>query len=590
MQIIHISDLHFTSTGATLDLGSDYYVMDKQDSPQKAQDIADFIILNSVNLPSKTIVVTGDITDSGDEDDYPIATAFMDKLRDAGFSIYVVPGNHDYCKEGIFCLANVFAKLSVVPAPILDRLLWLINHGDPLQAARKLITKLLKKLFPAGYPSIIIDMVLGNYDRFFINLSSNDERRKRFFTNVTGYTDYPHVVSLPDAELVLLDSMQGMLEPYRYNDILLAQGCLGVQQLCILETTLTKLQAARATRPIVVALHHTPFIGSKFENLFELLDAEQFLNIIRDRIDCLLYGHYGDFLQEDQSEKAKAYGIPIANCENLQKMRSEYPVTIISLTRMETRVWYTDGTIPGFGPGNDEYCEPTGLPIPEPPPLPTPPPPQLRFIVNQLQVEILTAVAGVASPNVWIIPVIVDSAKDKKTTILDGYVDKLCYPGIEVGKSMQLPKFDWILPPNELDKRIFFLLAAWELQIEKVENIGDEEKLTPYINPMARLNGALDKLREELEAKPWETDEVFLDWYDQVWRDICENYIQTEKEFIGSAIVSLQSDGSYLMSDIVNNRKSCLKGGLSIIFSTDCVLANADITVCVRCDIESSIA
>jgi hypothetical protein len=108
-----------------------------------------------------------------------------------------------------------------------------------------------------------------------------------------------------------------------------------------LSVTLAGLQAERKQRPIVVALHHSPFFDSE---LGKLVDSEEFLQIVTGKIDCLLFGHTGD-AQATHTSEANKYGISLINSENLEKMNTSYPVSLIrldSLASHEPEVYATN--------------------------------------------------------------------------------------------------------------------------------------------------------------------------------------------------------------------------------------------------------
>jgi len=94
MRIIHISDPHFTDSSRTLDAG---YIIDSQNSKLRSSVLSNYLINNKSHLRASKVVITGDLTDSGDKRDYLIAKAFVDKLKNNGFEVYSIPGNHDYC-------------------------------------------------------------------------------------------------------------------------------------------------------------------------------------------------------------------------------------------------------------------------------------------------------------------------------------------------------------------------------------------------------------------------------------------------------------------------------------------------------------
>jgi hypothetical protein len=237
MNIVHISDLHFTASGHTLDWTSNPFLHDSQNSQEKATRIASWIVANHDRLGTNIVILTGDLTDSGDEEDYAIVESFLGSLQSAGLSVFVIPGNHDYCKEGNLVFADICHQLRapldqvyvpvprdvpllpfhlpIIPVPtrILDCPSWI---RDPLLGTivAPLVRAASEAFLPHSYqgPAELFDYITKEIVTFMKNSDSNMERRSRFIANVTGYTDYPHVVMFPDAALVLLDSMQGQLD------------------------------------------------------------------------------------------------------------------------------------------------------------------------------------------------------------------------------------------------------------------------------------------------------------------------------------------------------------------------------------------
>lgn len=259
-RIIHISDTHFTDSSRTLEMD---YILDYQKSGQRSALLANYLFNNEALINSNIVVITGDLTDSGDVGDYKIAKEFIEKLGRYGFKAYSVPGNHDCSKEG--------------------------------------------------------NLMLGQ-----LEFGQTVSRRDNFIKYLTpDYGSYPHVVTLRDNNfLILLDSLLGQMQQTNiFTRDCFAQGMLGNDQLRNLNTVLTSLQPYRKSgKKVFVALHHSPFDDDS-KGLLE--DRSQFLGIINSRIDCLLYGHTtpsGVFHKSFPSEE-KAYNIPVINCENLEHDR-----------------------------------------------------------------------------------------------------------------------------------------------------------------------------------------------------------------------------------------------------------------------------
>lgn len=80
-KIIHLSDLHAGYENLTSTLG----------------DLVTRMIFHKIPADRYVVVVTGDIVEDATRDgSYEEASAHLDRLEKAGFSVLVVPGNHDY--------------------------------------------------------------------------------------------------------------------------------------------------------------------------------------------------------------------------------------------------------------------------------------------------------------------------------------------------------------------------------------------------------------------------------------------------------------------------------------------------------------
>jgi 3',5'-cyclic AMP phosphodiesterase CpdA len=84
LKIIHLSDIH----------------IGKSKNHKRFSSIVEWILNNKAI--HKAIVITGDIVDDGALWQYKVAKTHIDRLRDGDMSVFCVPGNHDYGKNGIF--------------------------------------------------------------------------------------------------------------------------------------------------------------------------------------------------------------------------------------------------------------------------------------------------------------------------------------------------------------------------------------------------------------------------------------------------------------------------------------------------------
>jgi len=84
MNIIHLSDLH----------------IGKSNNFEKAKQIVDWIVTHPDLHQSDLVVISGDLVDDGKTWQFKKARNLIKRLRDAGFTVLAVPGNHDYGPDG----------------------------------------------------------------------------------------------------------------------------------------------------------------------------------------------------------------------------------------------------------------------------------------------------------------------------------------------------------------------------------------------------------------------------------------------------------------------------------------------------------
>lgn len=307
-RIIHISDIHCTSRNYLVDVnkgniagnilstiffgipfGGSPYQGDWQNTVNKCNQIVSFLINNGHSLQTNRIVITGDLVD-GSEDDYfkTIAkTYLLDWLTSYGFDVIVVPGNHDYFTLGIQRLT-----------------------------------------------------------------SGIDERRTAFFNAFSPFTKtsapdaYPVDLDIGDGNhLILLDALKGRYDDRTGHINADAQGKIGENQLNWLKNTLPMYQQDRkAGKKIAIALHHSPF---ETDESIELLDAEEFLDVISNNIDALMFGHT-ELPHKFYQGYANDLNIPIVTSENIDKMSSTgYPISVIDLNSNTVEVYSTSGGLSG---------------------------------------------------------------------------------------------------------------------------------------------------------------------------------------------------------------------------------------------------
>lgn len=311
-RVIHISDPHFTDNSWTFDIG-DNHITDDQDSKRKAETLVTYLTKNRLQLGTKTLVITGDLTDSGQDGDLNIAVDFIETLSKEGFEVYSIPGNHDYTFEGLLYFADEAKRQSFINR--------ITGYDD--------------------YPHVVD---LGN--SWLVLL---DSMKAEMDENNYGLDWSPRIPPV--------DRYGPHPPPYLKDGDQRAQGKLGDQQLSDLSTKLSGLQAGRAGgKKVVVCLHHSPLHSPQNDADGCLDDAESFLRKVKDQIDCLLFGHTTarpEILQETIPGlyEQNTYGIPIINCENLEHMNPKIgQITVVDMEWERSEVYWTDTNDPARFP------------------------------------------------------------------------------------------------------------------------------------------------------------------------------------------------------------------------------------------------
>jgi 3',5'-cyclic AMP phosphodiesterase CpdA/5-hydroxyisourate hydrolase-like protein (transthyretin family) len=344
------------------------------DSLNRSRTLTEYLIANKTTLNASTIVITGDLVDSGDDiGAYGRATAFIQTLTGNGYAVYSLPGNHDYSYWGELAWASEenrtrFHKL----------------HGTSGDKA--------------NYPWVqqIVSDKLILLDSLKAELDENNYGGRCVHPFNLGDYDMPLDASHIEACMVPNPSA-GLLPgvvTIKLGDQL-AEGILGSGQLEALSGYLDSYQSDRANgSKVIVCLHHNPFSegSSNFLGASGLLDDRQnFLDIINGKVDVLLFGHstpddnsnywqdgstpapdpapasndvpatYND-KSPSPTDWEKLNNIPIVSCLNMQHAgplgyfpsKPDYPIVVIDTDKNQIEMWHTDGSGPisrqGFVP------------------------------------------------------------------------------------------------------------------------------------------------------------------------------------------------------------------------------------------------
>jgi len=85
MKFFHLSDLH----------------IGQSNNDEKTGTVTRWIIGNLAQHQAKVVLITGDVVDSGLKWEYEQAQPHIERMREEGFHVLLVPGNHDYGPFGI---------------------------------------------------------------------------------------------------------------------------------------------------------------------------------------------------------------------------------------------------------------------------------------------------------------------------------------------------------------------------------------------------------------------------------------------------------------------------------------------------------
>lgn len=193
---------------------------------------------------------------------------------------------------------------------------WLLITGDLLDRGGDHETQMAHQWLQE-LPPLPLLLCPGNHDYgnwLYTSRRHAEQFRKSFARYLLGdgadiQGPLPLVPVFPVTHRVgnwLLIGLDSTAEELRGFDALGAEGHLGTTQLESLQRLIDEPELASLSR--LIYLHHHPFASLHY--LHRLKDAEAFLDIIRDRVSILLFGHHHGGL--DFSTESQKYGIPLA--------------------------------------------------------------------------------------------------------------------------------------------------------------------------------------------------------------------------------------------------------------------------------------
>lgn len=184
-------------------------------------------ILDNYEHGATNVVITGDLVDDGEREQYEQLVALLMPLKAAGFRLLIAPGNHDLGRMGNVC--------SIASRVHFQRY---VGGGLMGLSAADTVSDVMSELYPLVHP---LDGVT------FVGLDSD----------AGGFVDGTQF----------------------------ARGAIGSAQLERLQKI---LDAEAGKQPIVVYLHHHPFDRGF---ALCLSDASDLMTTINGRADLLLFGH-----------------------------------------------------------------------------------------------------------------------------------------------------------------------------------------------------------------------------------------------------------------------------------------------------------
>ncbi len=259
-KIIHISDIHVGRSKPDVEKDNFGKIVGK--------------IVRDYKRENPIIIITGDIVNDGEKWQYDEARVIIDKLYDAQFRVLLIPGNHDYGKNG--------------------------NHA--VKANFESFKTSFAHFFEGGNVNFPYVPPVANFGgHVFIGLDSM----------MAVFRDGK--VEAPNDGIFA----GGGLTVDQEREVYFASGKLGADQI---QRTLDILESYKnrpSEQKVILYLHHHPFyiirgIGDRL--VHSLKDGGDFLKMIYGRVDLLLFGHEHIHLDFSGTPWSKIYSIPKMLC------------------------------------------------------------------------------------------------------------------------------------------------------------------------------------------------------------------------------------------------------------------------------------
>lgn len=147
----------------------------------------------------------------------------------------------------------------------------------------------------------------GNHDFGWNGVMAKAENIERYQKYLSPDVNFPVLTTIGNCHFIGLDSMEDERDGL---DRFGAEGEIGERQLCVLNYQIETIRETSPKDKIIVYLHHHPFYYNFF---LRLKDADNLKEVVRDRIDVLLFGHkhVEKRFNNSNSDKERKYGISL---------------------------------------------------------------------------------------------------------------------------------------------------------------------------------------------------------------------------------------------------------------------------------------
>lgn len=138
----------------------------------------------------------------------------------------------------------------------------------------------------------------GNHEIGRNGMGVEPDNIKKYEIFLKESINFPVLKKIKDCHFIALDSMEREME---IEDNSKVDGYCGEVQLNNLNDRINTIKNNNPTDKIIVYLHHHPFL---YNNYVKLKDADELLDLIKGRINILLFGHkhIGKRFEEEESK------------------------------------------------------------------------------------------------------------------------------------------------------------------------------------------------------------------------------------------------------------------------------------------------